>query len=96
MTQATSRPVGAKGLGQLDTAMDCGVRLMDLFFENLSANFDYLGRLVRAGSPYDAIEITSNHMRDRFESFTERMEEIAELARLGGPEAESEKASFFE
>ncbi len=82
------------------TAMTCNAKLMNFAFDNISANLDYAGKLTKARSPSDIIDITSHHLRDRFEIISEQIEEMTELLRQAEPAAfrgaEDEKATFFE
>ncbi len=98
MAQATS--TGNPRWGLLDTAIDYNAKLLHFAFDTISANLDYAGKLSQVRSPADFIDVTSHHLRDRFETFSEQMEEMTALMQQAEPEAlrdsESEKATFFE
>ncbi len=100
MTQARTNHASDQSWALLDTAMDYNAKLLHFALDHIGANLDYAGKLSKVRSPSDFIDVTSNHLRDRFETFTEQMEEMTALIERAEPEAlrdsESETATFFE
>jgi phasin len=61
-------------------ATDYGLKLIDTARTNSNATFDYFAELAMAKSPSEVVELSTTHVRKRFEAFSAQMHELTELA----------------
>ena len=77
----TSCAAAAKG------ATEYNVKVIELARANVNAALDYARDLSGAKSPSEFIEMTTEHMRKRFEALAEQTQELASLAQKIASEA---------
>jgi phasin len=83
----TSCATTAKG------AMEYNAKVIEIASANTNAAFEFARNLHGAKSPSEFLEMTTEHMRKRFEAFSEQTKELASLAqKVAGEAAEPLKA----
>jgi hypothetical protein len=59
---------------------DYNAKMMEFAAANTHAAFEYFRKLHGAKSPSEAIELTTNHMREQTEILTAQAKQLAEMA----------------
>lgn len=61
-------------------AQDYNTKLLDFARTNLTATFDFAQKLSGVKSPDEFVQLSSDHARKQFETFTEQAKELAAMA----------------
>jgi hypothetical protein len=100
MIRTASNPSSVAERPFFDTVYEWNSRLLEIALDAFRANLDYARKLMSVQSPSEFVDLTSNYLRDQFETMSERMDEMQELMRQAEPAgmggAENEIATFFE